>query len=94
MSKSRRDFLIASSTALVAALAPKLEAQTQTPPPAGTPPVFGTAHAVGPEVSAATFDEAEKLVQVELNSRHRAEAAQNWRNSMAALYECRTGPLR
>jgi Asp-tRNA(Asn)/Glu-tRNA(Gln) amidotransferase A subunit family amidase len=95
MSRSRRDFLIASSTALVAALAPKLEAQTQTPPPpAGTPPVFGTAPAVGPEVSAATFAEAEKLVRVELNGRDRAEAAQNWRNSMAALYERRTGPRK
>ncbi len=93
MSKSRRDFLITSSTALLAAaVAPRLEAQTQTPPTAGTPPVFGTAPAAGPEVSAATFAEAEKLVRVELNVRDRAEAAQNWRQSMAALYERRTGP--
>jgi Asp-tRNA(Asn)/Glu-tRNA(Gln) amidotransferase A subunit family amidase len=93
MSKSRRDFLITSSTALIAAaVAPKLESQ-QTPP-AGTPPAFGTAPASGPEVSAATFTEAEKLVRVELNDRDRAEAAQNWRNSMAALYERRTGPRK
>ncbi len=95
MSKSRRHFLIASSAAFVsAAVAPKLEAQTQAPTPAGTPPVFGTAPAVGPEVTAGTFAEAEKLVRVELNARHRAEAAQNWRNSMAALYERRTGPRK
>ena len=95
MSKSRRDFLITSSTALIAAaVAPNLEAQTETPPPAGTPPAFGTAPAVGPEVSAATFAEAEKLVRVELKDRDRAEAAQNWRNSMAALYERRTGPRK
>lgn len=95
MSKSRRDFLITSSTALIAAaVTPNLEAQTQTPPPAGTPPAFGTAPAVGPEVSTATFAEAEKLVRVELKHRDRAEAAQNWRNSMAALYERRSGPRK
>src|SRR5438128_1567825 len=94
MSKSRRHFLITSSAALVgAAVAANLE-QNQTPPPAGMPPAFGTAPAVGPEISAATFAEAEKLVRVELNDRDRAEAAQNWRNSMAALYERRTGPRR
>ena len=95
MSKSRRDFLITSSAALVAAaVVPKLGAQEQTPPPAGTPPAFGTAPGTGPEVSAATFAQAEKLVQVELNAHDRAEAAQNWRNSMAALYERRTGPRK
>ncbi|HEX7959222.1 MAG TPA: amidase, partial [Terriglobales bacterium] len=103
MSKSRRDFLISSSTAIIfntfvtltgAAVAPKLEAQTQTPPPAGTPPVFGVAPAVGPEVSAATFADAEKLVQVELNDRDRAQVAQNWRSSMAPVYERRTGPRK
>ena len=94
MSKSRRHFLITSSAALAgAAVAANLE-QKQTPPPAGTPPAFGTAPAVGPEISPATFAEAEKLVRVELNDRDRAEAAQNWRNSMAALYERRTGPRK
>src|SRR5262249_46839474 len=55
---------------------------------------FGTAPPVGPEVSPAVFAAAEKLVQVELNERERAQAAQNWRNSMAALYERRTGPRK
>src|SRR6516162_1367268 len=95
MSKSRRSFLLTSFAAIVGVVvAPKLENQTQAPPPAGTPPAFGTAPAVGPDVSAVTFAEAEKLVRVELNGRDRAEAAQNWRNSMAELYERRTGPRK
>jgi hypothetical protein len=95
MSKSRRSFLLTSFAAIVGvAVAPKLEAQSQTPPPAGTPPAFGTAPAVGPDVSAVTFAEGEKLVRVELNGRDRDEAAQNWRNSMAELYERRTGPRK
>ncbi|HUI61836.1 MAG TPA: amidase family protein [Steroidobacteraceae bacterium] len=63
-------------------------------PAPGTPPAFGTARPVGPEVTAATFVEAEKLVQVELTPRERAQAAENWRSSMAALYERRTGPRK
>jgi Asp-tRNA(Asn)/Glu-tRNA(Gln) amidotransferase A subunit family amidase len=47
---------------------------------------------VGPQVSPATFGEAEKLVQVELNEAERALAASSWRVSMAPLYERRTGP--
>jgi Asp-tRNA(Asn)/Glu-tRNA(Gln) amidotransferase A subunit family amidase len=90
MSKSRRDFLITSSIALLGAAS----AHAQNPPelPPGAPPAFGTAPAVGPEVSAATFAEAEKLVRVEMTDKDRAQAASNWRNSMAALYERRTGP--
>jgi Asp-tRNA(Asn)/Glu-tRNA(Gln) amidotransferase A subunit family amidase len=49
---------------------------------------------VGPQVDAATFSAAEKLVQVELSPAERAQAAQNWRSSMALLYERRTGPRR
>ena len=45
-------------------------------------------------MSAATFATAEKLVQIELTAHERAQAAHNWRNSMAALYERRTGPRR
>ncbi len=67
----------------------------RTPAPApGTPPAFGTAPAVGPEVSAATFAEAEKLVRVEMTEKDRAQAASNWRESMAGLYEMRTGPRK
>jgi Asp-tRNA(Asn)/Glu-tRNA(Gln) amidotransferase A subunit family amidase len=45
-------------------------------------------------VSASTFAEAEKLVQVELTGAERAQAAGNWRSSMAPLYERRVGPRK
>ncbi len=63
-------------------------------PPPGTPSAFGTAPPVGPVVSPETFAEAEKLVRVEMTDADRAQAAGNWRNSMAALYERRTGPKK
>jgi Asp-tRNA(Asn)/Glu-tRNA(Gln) amidotransferase A subunit family amidase len=47
---------------------------------------------VGPEVSAATFAEAEKLMRIDLSADERAQAAGNWRSAMAPLYEWRTGP--
>jgi Asp-tRNA(Asn)/Glu-tRNA(Gln) amidotransferase A subunit family amidase len=49
---------------------------------------------VGPEVAPATFREAEKLVDVLLTDAERAQAAGNWRNSVAPVYERRTGPRR
>ncbi len=58
------------------------------------PPAFGTAPASGPVVSAATFAEAEKLVQVAMTPKERAQAASNWRQSMAALFERRLGPRK
>jgi len=58
------------------------------------PPAFGTGAGAGPEVSTATFGEAEKLVQVELNAAERRMAAASWRQTMAALYERRTGPRK
>jgi Asp-tRNA(Asn)/Glu-tRNA(Gln) amidotransferase A subunit family amidase len=45
-------------------------------------------------VSPATFAEAEKLVQIDLNDSERIVAAQSWRENMAALYERRTGPRK
>jgi hypothetical protein len=68
---------------------PSNTAQTPTP---GAPPAFGTARATGPEVTTETFLEAEKLMQFPMTQPDRAEAAGNWRQSMAALYERRTGP--
>ncbi len=73
---------------------PTPAAAASAAPPAGTPPAFGTAPAVGPEVSAATFLEAEKLVQVELSVAQRTQAAENWRSSMAAIHERRSGPRK
>jgi Asp-tRNA(Asn)/Glu-tRNA(Gln) amidotransferase A subunit family amidase len=92
MSNTRREFLIASSAAMLSAVAPaEGQAPESTP---GTPPAFGTSPPIGPEVSPATFAEAEKLVQVTMTEEDRAQAAGNWRNSMAALYERRTGPRK
>ncbi len=97
MSTSRREFLTASSLALLVASAPLSgRAQPQQPselPPA-SPSAFGTSPPVGPEVSAATFAEAEKLVQFELTSPERQMAATTWRRTMAGLYERRTGPRK
>jgi Asp-tRNA(Asn)/Glu-tRNA(Gln) amidotransferase A subunit family amidase len=96
MPSSRRTFLSNSSLALLGtAIAPAQNAAPpQTTPPPGAPPAFGTSPAVGPEVTAETFAAAEKLVQVEMTAAAQAEAAGNWRVSMAPLYERRTGPRK
>src|SRR5690349_22656159 len=95
MSKSRRDFMAELTLSTLAAVTiPNIEAQQPKEPPPGAPPAFGTAPPVGPEVSPATFAEAEKLVRVEMTARERAEAAGNWRKSIAAVYERRTGPKK
>jgi Asp-tRNA(Asn)/Glu-tRNA(Gln) amidotransferase A subunit family amidase len=96
MSKSRRDFLGRASAGLMlaAAACTKTEQKSSTPAPAGAPPAFGTAPETGPPVSAATFAEAEKLVQVEMAPAEREMAAGSWRRTLAYLYERRTGPKK
>jgi Asp-tRNA(Asn)/Glu-tRNA(Gln) amidotransferase A subunit family amidase len=95
MPDSRRGFLTSASLSLLgAATASRVLAQTSTEPPPGTPPAFGTGPLVGPEVSANTFSEAEKLVQIELNQNELDQAASSWRANMASLYERRTGPRK
>src|SRR6266581_5123831 len=102
MSESRRKFLTRMAAGMVGAAAAGrvvAEAQasgtaSQVTPVAGTPPAFGTAPPVGPEVSAATFAEAERLVRVEMTLAERAQAAGNWRQSMASTMERRTGPRK
>ena len=96
MSKSRRQFLSGASIGLAAAAtACRKSAETaavdQTP---GAPPAFGTAPEMGPKVSAATFAEAEKLVQVEMAPAEREVAAGSWRRTLASVYERRTGPRK
>jgi Asp-tRNA(Asn)/Glu-tRNA(Gln) amidotransferase A subunit family amidase len=49
---------------------------------------------VGPGITADTFSEAEKLVQVDLSPAEKTEAAQSWRQAMAPLYERRVGPRK
>jgi Asp-tRNA(Asn)/Glu-tRNA(Gln) amidotransferase A subunit family amidase len=95
MSNSRREFLTQSTLTLLGAAATTTLAQnpaTSTTP--GAPPAFGTAPAVGPEVTPTTFAEAEKLVQFPLTEKDRAQAAGNWRSAIAPLYERRIGPRK
>jgi Asp-tRNA(Asn)/Glu-tRNA(Gln) amidotransferase A subunit family amidase len=95
MSKSRRHFLTRASVGVLgAATACSNNKEKAREQPAGTPPAFGTAPPVGPDVSPSTFAEAEKLIQVQLRPADRVLAAGNWRSSMAALYERRTGPRK
>ena len=93
MSTTRRDFLTQAALGLGAAAGTTAIADTPTHPPAntppGTPPAFGTGAGMGPAVSAHTFLEAEKLMQVTLTAAERAQAAHSWRASMSALYERR-----
>jgi len=97
MSKSRREFLTQSTLTLLGAAAASASTLAQTPAtPAtpGAPPAFGTSPAVGPEVTPGTFADAEKLVQFPLTEKDRAQAAGNWRQAMAPLYERRIGPRK
>ena len=105
MPESRREFLARTAAGVVAAAAASraaAETQTAAPTPrptppspaAGTPPAFGTAPPVGPEVTAATLAEAEKLVRVEMTAAERAQAAGNWSRAMAGVMERRTGPRK
>ena len=69
MSKSRRHFVADATLGILSAAATACRIKEEVgEQPAGTPPAFGTAPPVGPEVSPSTFAEAEKLVQVDLRS--------------------------
>jgi len=97
MHRSRREFLASTAATLLGAALPSpaqtaVNQQPESPP--GAPTAFGTAPPVGPEVSPATFAEAEKLMQIEMTAADRATAAGNWRMQMAPLYERRTGPKK
>ncbi|HEX6820549.1 MAG TPA: amidase [Candidatus Sulfotelmatobacter sp.] len=95
MSKSRRDFLTVTSLGILGtAAASRLLAQNPSDLPPGAPPAFGAGPAFGPEVSASTFAEAERLVQFPLTDAQRAMAAASWRKTMASVYERRTGPRK
>src|SRR5204863_6730360 len=60
----------------------------------GAPPTFGTGTGSGPEVSPATFAEAEKLMQITMTPVERQQAADSWRQSLAPYLERRTGPRK
>ena len=95
---TRRQFLIRAPLGVLGTVA-ACRGQSQEPkpanaPPPGAPPTFGTAPAVGPEVSPTTFAEAEKLAQVTMTDAERSMAAASWRTSMASNLERRTGPRK
>ena len=95
MPRSRRDFLAKTSLGLMgAAMTSKTASAKQTPPTPGAPPTFGSNAPVGPSVSPTTFTEAEKLVQVEMTPQDLAQAAGNWQQSLASVYERRVGPRK
>src|SRR4051794_34255991 len=96
---TRRHFLIQAPVALLGAVAacrvdeqkPDAGGTTTATPTPGAPPAFNTAPPVGPEVSPATFGEAEKLFQLRMTDAQRQMMAKSWRTSMAALLERRSG---
>jgi Asp-tRNA(Asn)/Glu-tRNA(Gln) amidotransferase A subunit family amidase len=103
MSQSRREFMASSAAGLMAAAAASTTGcgrSGQSPTaggtapalPAGSPPVFGAAPPAGPPVTAETVAEAARLTRVEFDAAECAQAAGNWRQAMAPLYERRTGP--
>jgi len=67
------------------------EASSATP---GAPPAFNTGAAAGPEVSVATFTEAEKLAQVANSDAAKSMMVGSWRTAMAPLLERRVGPRK
>ncbi|HEY4305067.1 MAG TPA: amidase [Gemmatimonadaceae bacterium] len=100
---TRRQFLIKAPLGLLGAAAACKNGQSdaastsQTANTSGTPgapPAFNTGTGSGPQVSAETFAEAEKLAQVTMTDAHREMAAKAWRTSMAPLLERRTGPRK
>ncbi len=105
MSASRRDFLALSTLSLLGSAAfgqnnppsnpntSSANAASSAAPP-GAPPAFGTAPPFGPEVSAADFNGAEKIVNFAMTEAERVQAASNWRVSMAPFYERRVGPRK
>ncbi len=84
----RRRFLLTTPGLLAAA-----SAAAQTPPPtaATSPPTFATLPPTGPQVTPATFAEAEKLMQVTMTPAQRQMAAQTWPTSLAGLMKRRSG---
>ena len=98
---TRRQFLIKAPLGFLVATAACNEAAPTAPqstpastPTAGAPPTFGTGPGSGPPVTAETFAEAEKLVQITMTPAERQQAADSWRSSLAQYLERRTGPRK
>jgi Asp-tRNA(Asn)/Glu-tRNA(Gln) amidotransferase A subunit family amidase len=96
---TRRQFLVRAPLGFLTAAVgcrsetPAIDANAAPAPP-GAPPTFGTGTGSGPEVSPATFAEAEKLTQVTMTPAERQQAADTWRRSLAPYLERRTGPRK
>ena len=99
---TRRQFLIRAPLGLAAAAAAcrgesdgvATQSPAAHPATPGAPVAFNTAPPVGPEVTATTFAEAEKLAQVTMTDAERAMAVGSWRRAMAPMLERRTGPRK
>jgi len=98
---TRRQFLIKAPLGFLVATAACNTATPNAPPPApqtstaaGAPPTFGTGPGAGPPVTAETFAEAEKLVQITMTPAERQQLAESWRSSLAQYLERRTGPRK
>ncbi len=98
---TRRQFLIKAPLGFLVATAACNDAAPAAPqsaPPtstaAGAPPTFGTGAGSGPPVTADTFAEAEKLVQITMTPAERQQLAESWRTSLAQYLERRTGPRK
>ncbi|MFL6675031.1 MAG: amidase [Massilia sp.] len=94
--KQRRQFLINAPLGLLAAAGASHASDplAQDTPPPGAPPTFGATPPSGPDVTPATFAEAEKLVQVKMTPAQRQMATGSWRVSLASTMERRTGPRK
>lgn len=88
--KSRRQFLTKTPIGLIG-VAAGLRAEESAGPPPGAPPIFGGAPPAGPAVSAQTFAESEKLMQITLTPLQRDVAAASWPSAMAPLAARRVG---
>jgi len=100
---TRRQFLVTAPLGLVGALvscrmpdqgSPASGSATPGSATPGAPSAFGTLPAAGPDITAATFAEAEKLTQVTMTAAERKQATESWRTSMAGYLERRTGPRK
>jgi Asp-tRNA(Asn)/Glu-tRNA(Gln) amidotransferase A subunit family amidase len=100
---TRRQFLIRAPLGVLVAAAScggkeappsSAPAAQATPTTAGAPPAFATAPGVGPAITATTFSEAEKLMQVTMTPAERQQAVDSWRSAMAPYLERRTGPRK
>ncbi|CAN5561248.1 hypothetical protein BH10ACI4_BH10ACI4_18090 [soil metagenome] len=102
MSGSRRDFLATTALGVLgAAVGCKKGGESQITAgapagelPPGAPSAFATSQPVGPDISAGTFAEAEKLMRIDMGAKELQEAASSWRVAMAPLYERRMGPKK